>query len=138
MHQAKTKKQGFIKNKVMVQLLVANVDKASWISHINVIPPTFERDDGGDVWQVQSQHHYGVTYKIHAPFTKYTSCFCEWALQSKFCKHQIVILLTCIDLTIIVYCITYYGTHHDDLKCMFTNPTYLQLDYGASDDEGCN
>ncbi len=30
MHQAKMKKQGFIKNKVMAQLVVASVDKVSW------------------------------------------------------------------------------------------------------------
>jgi hypothetical protein len=54
MHQAKMKRQGFIKNKVMVQLALANVDKANWISHIDVIPPTFEGDDGDDVWWVQS------------------------------------------------------------------------------------
>jgi hypothetical protein len=62
------KKQGFIKNKVMAQLVVANVDKASWIPHINVISSTFEGDDGDNVWWVQNQHHPSVTYKIHAPF----------------------------------------------------------------------
>ncbi len=80
MHQAEMKKQGFIKNKVMVQLVVANVDEACWISHINVISPTFEGNDGDDVWQVQSQHHFSVTYKIYAPFIEYTSCTSKWAL----------------------------------------------------------
>jgi hypothetical protein len=90
---------------------------------------------------VQNQHHPGIIYKFHAPFTKYASCTCEWALQRNFCKHQIVILLTRIDLTtenIIEYYSTYYGTHHGDLKCMFVGSTYLQLDDGASDDEDCN
>jgi len=42
------KKQGFIKTKVMTQLMVASVDKVGWIPHSNVIPPTFEGDDGDD------------------------------------------------------------------------------------------
>jgi hypothetical protein len=50
MHQAKMKRQGFIKNKVMAQLVVASVDKVNQIPHTNVISPTFERDDGDDVW----------------------------------------------------------------------------------------
>jgi hypothetical protein len=32
--------------------VVANVDKANQIPHINVISPTFEGDDGDNVWQV--------------------------------------------------------------------------------------
>jgi hypothetical protein len=106
------KKQGFIKNKVMQQHVVASVDKANWISHTNVISPTFEGDDGDDVWRVRSQHHPSVTYKIRAPITEYASCTCECALRSNFCKHQIVVLLTCTNLTmenIIEYYIMYYG-----------------------------
>ncbi len=49
MHQAKMKKQGFIKNKTWHHLWWQNVDKASWIPHIDVISPTFEEDDGDDV-----------------------------------------------------------------------------------------
>jgi len=45
-----------------------------------VISPTFEGDDGDDVWWVQNQHHPSITHKIRAPFTKYASCTCEWAL----------------------------------------------------------
>jgi hypothetical protein len=54
------KKQGFIKNKVMAQLVVASVDKVNWIPHSDVIPLTFKGDDGDDVWQVQSHHRRGV------------------------------------------------------------------------------
>jgi len=61
---------------------VASVDKTNQIPHTDVISPTFEGDDGDDVWQVRSQHHLGVTYKICAPFTKYASCTCEWELHS--------------------------------------------------------
>jgi hypothetical protein len=50
MHQANMKRQGFIKNKIMAQLVVASVDKANWIPHIDVIPLTFEGDDGDDVY----------------------------------------------------------------------------------------
>jgi len=80
MHEPKMKRQGFIKNKVMARLVMANVNKDSWIPHIDVISPTFEGDDSDDVWWVQNQHHPRITYKIHAPFTKYSSCTCEWAL----------------------------------------------------------
>ncbi len=83
----------------------------------------------------------GVIYKILAPFIEYTNCTCEWALRSNFCKHQIVVLLTCTNLTmenITEYCSMYYGTHCGGLKCMFANLGYLQLDDGASDDEDCN
>jgi hypothetical protein len=48
---------------------------------------TFEGDDGDNLWQMQSQQHLGVTYKIHAPFTEYASGTCEWALKDNFCKH---------------------------------------------------
>ncbi len=64
----------------MTRLVVASVDKASQVPHIDMISFTFEGDDGDDVWQVQSQHHPIVTYKIRAPFTKYASCTCERAL----------------------------------------------------------
>ncbi len=112
----------------MAQPMATNIDKASQIPHTNVIPPTFEGDDGDDVWRVQNQHHLSVTYKIHAHFTEYTSCTCEWALRSNFCKHQVIILLTCTNLTrenMMEYCGTYYGTHHGGLECMFIDSTYL-------------
>ncbi len=95
MHQVEMKRRGFIKNKVMTWLVVKSVDKTSQIPHTNVISLTFEGDDGDDVWQVWSQHHPSVTYKIHALFIEYASCIYEWALQGKFCKHENVILLTC-------------------------------------------
>ncbi len=79
--------------------MVANVDKVSWIPHIDVISSTFEGDDGDNVQWVQSQHHLSVIYKIHALFTEYASCTYEWALQGNFCKCQTVILLTYINLT---------------------------------------
>ncbi len=74
------KRQGFIKNKVMAQLVMASVDKVSQIPNIDVISPTFEGDDDDDVWQVQSQHHLSVIYNICVPFTEYASCTCKFAL----------------------------------------------------------
>jgi len=135
------KKQGFIKSKVMVWLVVANVEKVSQILYINVFPPTFEVDDGDNLWWVWSQQHLGVTYKIHAPFTKYISGTCEWALKGNFYKHQVIILLTYTDLpskNIIEYYSTYFGIHCGGLKPMFVDLAYLQLDDGAFDDENCN
>jgi hypothetical protein len=52
MHQAEMKRQGFVKNKVMAQLVVASINKVSWIPHTDMIPPTFEGDDGDNLWQV--------------------------------------------------------------------------------------
>jgi hypothetical protein len=121
--------------------VVASGDKTSRIPHIDMISFTFEEDDGDNVWRVQSKHHHGVIYKIRAPFTQYASCICEWALRSNFCKHQIVVLLTCIDFTtknIIEYYGMYYGTHCGGLKCMFVYSTFLQLDDGVSNDEDYN
>jgi hypothetical protein len=121
--------------------VVANVDKVSRIPHTNVISPTFEGNDGDDVWQVLSQHHPSVVYKIHAFFTEYASCTCKWALRGNFCKHQIIVLLMCLNLTlenIIEYCGTYRGIHYGGLKCTFVDSTYLQLDDGAFDDEDGN
>jgi hypothetical protein len=51
-HQVEMKRQGFIKNKVMARLVVVSVDKTNQIPHTNVISPTFEGDDGDDVWLV--------------------------------------------------------------------------------------
>jgi hypothetical protein len=69
----------------MAWLVVLSVDKISQIPHTDVISPTFEGDDGDNVWQVWSQHHHDVIYKIRAPFTEYASCTCEWALWGNFC-----------------------------------------------------
>jgi hypothetical protein len=80
------KKQGFIKNKVMAQLVVASVDKVGWIPHTNVIPPTFEGDDGDDVWWVQSQYHPSIASRF-MPFSSimqiaYVNGHCEATFTS--------------------------------------------------------
>jgi hypothetical protein len=38
------------KKKVMVQFMVVSVGKVNQIPHTNVIPPTFEGNDGDNVW----------------------------------------------------------------------------------------
>jgi hypothetical protein len=58
---------------------MASVEKASHNPHTNVLPPTFERNDGDDLWP-QSQEHPIVTHKICAPFIEYTNCTYKWAL----------------------------------------------------------
>ncbi len=68
----------------MVRLVMINIDKANGIPHINVIPPTFEGDDGDNLWRVWNQQHPNVTYKIHSPFIEYANCICEWALWAIF------------------------------------------------------
>jgi len=79
-----------------------------------------------------------MTYKVPLPFTKYVCCKCEWALRGNLCKHQVVIFLTCIDVTkknIIQYCGTWYGYDCGGFTAMFTNPTYLHIYDNESDDE---
>jgi hypothetical protein len=58
------------------------------IPHINVIQPTLAGDDNVAAPMEQNQHHLGVIYNFHAPFTKYASCICKWALCRNVCKHQ--------------------------------------------------
>jgi hypothetical protein len=51
------KKQWFIKNKVVAQLVVASLDKALLIPHNDVIQPIFGIKDGDNVSMLQSQQH---------------------------------------------------------------------------------
>ncbi len=135
MHQAEMKRQGFIKNKVMAWLVVASVDKVSWIPHINVISPTFEGDDGDGVWWVRRQHHLGVTYKICAPFIKYANCNYGWALRNNFCKHQIVVILMCTNLITKNLNI---AAHIMELAMVVWNACLLTWHDGAFNNEDCN
>ncbi len=48
---------------------------------------TLVGEDNVNAWMMQSQPHLGVIYNIHALFTKYASCTCEWALHGNLCKH---------------------------------------------------
>jgi len=77
-------------------------------------------------------------YKVPLPFIKYACCTCEWALRGNLCKHQVVIFLTCTNLTkenIIRYCGTCYGSDRGGFATMFANPTYLHIYDNESNDE---
>jgi hypothetical protein len=91
MHILETKKKGFIKNKVMEAIIIRSVKKASLIPFTHVYQPTLER--------VQSQCLPNVIYAMKLPFIEIFCCTCEWALRRNMCKHQIVVILTCIDIS---------------------------------------
>ncbi len=40
-----------------------------------------------------------MTYEVPLPVTKYVCYTCEWALHGNLCKHQVVVLHTCTNLT---------------------------------------
>jgi hypothetical protein len=68
-------------------------------------------------------------------------CTCEWALCGNLCKHQVVVLFTCTNLTkenIIQYCGTCYGFDCGGFATMFANPTYLHIYDNEFDDEDTN
>ncbi len=82
-----------------------------------------------------------MTYKVPFPFTKYICCTCEWVLCGNLCKHQVVIISTCIDFNkenIIQYCGTWYGSDCGGFATMFANPTYLHIYDNESNDEDNN
>ncbi len=59
-------------------------------------------------------------------------------LCGNLCKHQVVIFLTCTNLTkenIIQYCGTWYGFDHGSFAAMFANPTYLHIYDNEFNDE---
>jgi len=54
------------------------------------------------------------------------------------CKHQIVVILTCIDISqedIIHYCGTWYGLHRGGLGHMFADPQHIPDDMESNDDD---
>jgi hypothetical protein len=81
------KRWRFIKNKIVAQLVVTSVEKTLLIPHTNVIHHALVGEDNVNAWMVRSQPHPGVIYNIHAPFIKYASCTCKWALHGNLCKH---------------------------------------------------
>jgi hypothetical protein len=94
------------------------VEKALLITHTHVVQPTFKGENGDEIWMVQNQH-LSVICKVYAPFIEYASCAYEWALCNNLCKHQVIIILTCVDLmkeNIIEYCGTWYGIDHNAFK----------------------
>ncbi len=141
MHMTKMKKHEFIKYKVVEHIVKASVEKATLILHTNVTHGINDSNETSHAWMVQSQQHSNMTYKVPFPFTKYVCCTCEWALRGNLCKHQGIILFTCIDLTeknIIQYCGTWYGFDCGNFVAMFMNPTYLHIYDNEFDDEEAN
>ncbi len=96
MHTLEMKKKGFIKNKVMEAIVTRSVEKAALIPFTHVYQPTLENDGA---WVVQSQCIPNVIYTLKFPFTEMFCCTCEWALRGNMCKHQIVVILTCTDIS---------------------------------------
>ncbi len=71
-------------------------------------------------------------------FTEYACCTCEWVLHGNLCKHQVVILLLCTNITkenILQYCGTSYGSNCGGFVAMFADLTYLHLYDNESNDE---
>jgi hypothetical protein len=57
------------------------------------------------------------------------------------CKHQIVVILTCIDISqedILHYCGTWYGSHRGGLGHMFVDPRHILDDMESNDDDKMN
>jgi hypothetical protein len=138
MHTTEMKKRMFIRNKVVERIVKMSIEKATLIPHTNVTHGIDDLNETGHAWMVRSQQHLNMTYKDPLPFTKYVCCTCEWALHGNLCKHQVVIFLTCTDLTkenIIQYCGTCYGFDRGGFADMFANPTYLHIYDNEFDDE---
>ncbi len=119
----------------MEAIITQNVEKATLIPFTHVYQPTFESDGAWGVW---SQRLPNVIYAVKFPFTEIFCCTCEWALRGNMCKHQIVVIFTCIDISqkdIIHYYGTWYGSHHGGLGHMFAHPQHILDDMESNDDD---
>jgi len=135
---AKMKNCKFIKNKVMEHIVKVNIKKATLILHTHVTHGIDDSNETGHAWMVRNQQHPNMTYKVPLPFTKYACCTWEWALHGNLCKHQVVVVLTCIDFTkknIVQYCWTWYGYDCGGYVTMFADPTYLYIYDNEFNDE---
>ncbi len=124
MHMAELKEYMFIKNKVVEHIVKTSIEKATLILHTNVTHGIDDSNETNCAWMVQSQH-LNMTYKVPLPCTKYACCTYEWALHGNLCKHQVVVLLTCTNLTkenIIQCCGIWYGSNHGGFVAMFVDP----------------
>ncbi len=76
--------------------------------------------------------------RSHFLSPKYACCACEWVLHGNLCKHQVIVILTCTDLTkkiIIQYCGTRYGFDCGGFATMCVDSTYSHIYDTESDDE---
>jgi hypothetical protein len=119
----------------MEAIITRNVKKVAFIRFTHVYQPTFESDGAWGIWR---QHLPNVIYMVKFPFTKIFCYTCEWALRRNMCKHQIVVILTCTNISqkdIIHYCGTWYGSHHGGLDHMFVDPWHIPNDKESNDDD---
>jgi hypothetical protein len=119
----------------MEAIITRSVEKATFIPFTHVYQPTLESDG---VWGVWSQRLPNVIYVVKFPFTKIFCCTCEWALRRNMCKHQIVVILTCTNISqedIIHCCETWYGSHCGGLGHMFADPRHIPDDMESNDDD---
>ncbi len=119
----------------MEAIITQSVEKAALIPLTHVFQPTLESDGAWGVW---SQHLPNVIYTVKFPFTEMFCCTCECALRGNMCKHQIVVILTCIDISqedIIHYYGTWYGSHCEGLGHMFVDPRHIPDDMESNDDD---
>jgi hypothetical protein len=122
----------------MEAIITWSVEKIALIPCTHVYQPTFESDGAWGLW---SQCLPNVTYVVKFPFLEIFCCTCEWALQRNMCKHQIVVILTCIDIfqeDILHYCGTWYGSHRGGLGHMFVDPQHIPNDIESNDNDKMN
>jgi hypothetical protein len=94
----------------MEAIITQSVEKVALIPLTHVYQPTLESDGA---WGVRSQRLPNVIYVVKFPFTKIFCCTCEWPLRRNMCKHQIVVILTCTDISQEESFITVeHGMHH--------------------------
>jgi len=119
----------------MEAIITRNVEKATLIPLTHVYQPTLESDG---TWGVRSQCLPNVIYVVKFSFSKIFCCTCEWALQGNMCKHQIVVILTCTNISqkdITHYCGTWYGSHRGGLGHMFADPRHILDDMESNDND---
>ncbi len=133
-HMLEIKKKSFIKNKVVEATITQSVEKITFIPLTHVYQITLESDGA---WGVGSQRLSTIIYAMKFSFTKIFCYTCEWALRGNMCKHQIVVILTCTNIThedIIHYYGTWYGSHCVGLGHMFVDPQTIPDDMESNDD----
>jgi len=111
------------------------VEKVALIPFTHVYQLTLENDGA---WGIQSQQLPNIIYVVKFPFIEISCCTCEWALQGNMCKHQIVVIFACTNVSqqdIIHYYGTWYGSHHEGLGFMFADPQHIIDDMKSNDDD---
>jgi hypothetical protein len=119
----------------MEAIITQNVEKVALIPLTHVYQPTLESDGA---WGVRNQHLPNIIHAVKFSFTKIFCCTCEWALRRNMCKYQIVVILTCTNISqedIIHYCETWYGSYYGGLGHMFADPQHIPNDMESNDDD---